>query len=61
MTKAKGAQGFQAIKGKRIVKIDARCVNAVKLYDEEGRVYVIEAEVENGIPVMKLKKIANHD
>lgn len=50
------SSGFKKLKGVNITRVDENCVNFVVLYDEEGRRYVIEATVENNIPILTLTK-----
>lgn len=54
------SRGFKKLKGITIGKVDAACVNYIVLYDEENKTaFHIEAEVENGIPVLTLKEYKN--
>jgi hypothetical protein len=49
-------RGFKKLKDVTIVKVDENCANFVVLFDEEGRRHVIEATVENNIPILTLTK-----
>ncbi len=50
------SRGFNKLKGSTIKAVSARCVNSVMLLSEDGWIYMIDAELENGVPVMRLKK-----
>jgi hypothetical protein len=49
------SRGFNALKGVTIKAVSASCVNSVMLLGD-GWIYTIDAEIENGIPVMRVKK-----
>jgi hypothetical protein len=49
------ARGFNKLKGVTIIKVDARCVNQIKLVGDDGYTYTIDAETGIGaIPRMIL-------
>lgn len=53
----KVARGFKGLKNITIGTVIADAVNQVTLLSKDGKSYfVIEADVANGIPVMKCKK-----
>lgn len=53
----KVARGFKTLKGTTVGTVIADAVNQVTILAKDGKAYfVIEAEVINGIPVMKCKR-----
>jgi hypothetical protein len=53
MTKARG---FKKLVGVTITKADESCVNMVALWDNNQNGYIIDAEIQNGVPVLTLTK-----
>jgi hypothetical protein len=51
------SRGFKELKGVKITKVDETCVNFVVLEDGDGHRYVINAEIEDGIPILTLNKV----
>lgn len=50
------SRGFKKLKGVTVAKVNETCANFVVLEDYEGRRYLIEATVENNIPILTLTK-----
>lgn len=50
------SRGFKKLKGVTVAKVNEACANFVVLEDYEGGRYVIEATVENNIPILTLTK-----
>jgi hypothetical protein len=49
-------RGFNKLKGVTIKAVSASCVNHTMLLSEDGWIFMIDAEIENGIPVMKVTR-----